>query len=132
MFVRVDVKQTVPDSVNYDNILIAASFTVFNYVTCDALPDIQSISTSSLLTMLRKFKGARNHKSQLQGKKEARDFIIETFKNNGLDVWTEREKIGNFKVGQQTIPASTSFDLALQLNPLPQLEKPVSKSVKFC
>ena len=76
-------------------------------MTCDALPDIQSDSTSSLLTMLKKFKGARNHESQPQGKREARDYIIETFKNNGLDVWTERAKIG--KVGQQTIPG-TNFD----------------------
>ena len=79
------------------------AFTAFQYVACDVLPDIQSDSTSSLLNMLKKFNGTRNHVSQPEGKKEAHDFIIETFKGNGLHVWTERAKIG--KVGQQRIPA---------------------------
>ena len=68
-------------------------------MACDVLPDIQSDSTSSLLTMLKKFKGARNHVTQPEGKKEARDFIIKTMEDNGLHVWTERAKIG--KVGQE-------------------------------
>ncbi|CAB3987305.1 Hypothetical predicted protein [Paramuricea clavata] len=63
-------------------------------VLCDTLPDIQSDSTSSLLSILKKFKGARNHESRPEGKQEARDYIIETFKKYGLHVWTERAKIG--------------------------------------
>jgi hypothetical protein len=63
-------------------------------VLCDTLPDIQSDPTSSLLSILKKFKGARNHESRPEGKQEARDYIIETFKKYGLHVWTERAKIG--------------------------------------
>ncbi|CAB3979852.1 Hypothetical predicted protein, partial [Paramuricea clavata] len=63
-------------------------------VLCDTLPDIHSDNTSSLLSILEKFKGARNHESRPEGKQEARDYIIETFKKYGLHVWTERAKIG--------------------------------------
>ena len=67
-------------------------------VLCDTLPDIHSDNTSSLLSILEKFKGARNHESRPEGKQEARDYIIETFKKYGLHVWTERAKIGGVSV----------------------------------
>jgi hypothetical protein len=45
--------------------------------------------------MLKKFNGTRNHVTRPEGKKEARDYIIESFKEYGLHVWTEKPKIGD-------------------------------------
>ena len=61
----------------------------------DTLPDIHSDPTSSLMTMLKKFEGTRNHVTNPDGKKEARDYIIESFQKYHLHVWTERATIGN-------------------------------------
>ena len=61
----------------------------------DTLPDIHSDSTSSLMSILKKFEGSRNHLTSLDGKKEARDYIIESFKKYNLHVWTEKAPIGN-------------------------------------
>ena len=64
-------------------------------VWCDTLLDIHSDPTASLLSMLKKFNGTRNHVTRPEGKKEARDYIIESFKEYGLHVWTEKPKIGD-------------------------------------
>ena len=64
-------------------------------VVCDILPDVHSDPTSSLLSILRKFNGTRNHVTRPEGKEEARDYIRKTFKKYGLQVWTERARIGD-------------------------------------
>ena len=61
----------------------------------DTLPDIHSDSTSALLSILKKFEGTRNHVTNPDGKKDARNYIIETFQKYNLHVWTERAQIGN-------------------------------------
>ena len=45
--------------------------------------------------MLKKFNGTRNHVTRPDGKQEARDYIIKSFKEYGLHVWTEQEKVGD-------------------------------------
>ncbi|CAB4022559.1 Hypothetical predicted protein [Paramuricea clavata] len=64
-------------------------------VLCDILHDIHSDPTSSLLSILKKFNGTRNHLTKPEGKEEARDYIRKAFKKYGLQVWTERAKIGD-------------------------------------
>mgnify|MGYP002803401688 FL=1 len=63
-------------------------------VLSDTLPDIHSDSTSALLSILKKFEGTRNHVTNPDGKKDARNYIIETFQKYNLHVWTERAQIG--------------------------------------
>ena len=64
-------------------------------VFCDTLPEIQSDPTSTLLSVLKKFEGTRHHLTRPEGKQEARDYITKMFKQYGLQVWTERTKIGD-------------------------------------
>ena len=60
----------------------------------NTLPDIHSDPTSALLSILKKFEGVRNHLTNPDGKKEARDYIVESFRKYYLHVWIERAKIG--------------------------------------
>ena len=46
------------------------------------------------MSMLKNFEGTRNHVTRPEGKKEAREYIKKNFKLYGLQMWTERTKIG--------------------------------------
>ncbi|XP_028407467.1 uncharacterized protein LOC114530080 [Dendronephthya gigantea] len=63
-------------------------------VLCDKFPDIQS-DTSEILSMLKNFKGSRNHVTSPEQKEAARDYIMKSFKDYGLHVWIEKAMIGN-------------------------------------
>ena len=61
----------------------------------DTEPEIQSDPTSSLLSILEKFNTTRHHMTNPIEKQKAHDYIIESFRNYHLHVWTERAKIGD-------------------------------------
>ncbi|XP_028397071.1 uncharacterized protein LOC114520917 [Dendronephthya gigantea] len=72
-------------------------------VLCDELPDIQSDSTEALLSILKNFNGKRNHITGADGKKDARNYITKSFKEYGLQVWSEREMIGGSLLNENII-----------------------------
>ena len=61
---------------------------------CSKLPDIRS-DTAEILSTLKNFNETRHHETNPKGKEDARDYIIKSLKEYGLQVWIERPMIGN-------------------------------------